>query len=61
MKRAILAGFLVLLLCPIASAETYRISGKATYADNTPVSLDSSMLNVRLEHMNAINTEVLKR
>ena len=40
MKRAILAGFLVLLLCPIASAETYRISGKATYADNTPVSLD---------------------
>jgi len=40
MKRAILAGFLVLLLCPIVSAETYRISGKATYADNTPVSLD---------------------
>ena len=40
MKRAILAGFLVLLPCPIASAETYRISGKATYADNTPVSLD---------------------
>ena len=40
MKRAILAGFLVLLLCPIVSAETYRISGKATYADNTPVSLE---------------------
>ena len=40
MKRAILAGFLVLLLCPIVSAETYRISGKATYADNSPVSLD---------------------
>jgi|TARA_B100001540_G_C15588789_1_gene543052 hypothetical protein len=40
MKRAILAGFLVLLLCPFASAETYRISGKATYADSTPVSLD---------------------
>ncbi len=32
--------FAILLLSPIASAETYRISGKATYADNTPVSLD---------------------
>ena len=40
MKRANLVGLLVLLLCPIVSAETYRISGKATYSDDSPVSLD---------------------
>tara|TARA_B100000945_G_scaffold305808_1_gene292652 strand:- start:1027 stop:1671 length:645 start_codon:yes stop_codon:yes gene_type:complete len=40
MKRVFLVGLLVLLFCPIVSAETYRISGKATYADSTPVSLD---------------------
>jgi hypothetical protein len=40
MKRAFLVGLLVLLLCPIVSAETYRISGKATYSDDSPVSLD---------------------
>ena len=40
MRRILVALFLVVLLSPIASAETYRISGKATYADNTPVSLD---------------------
>ena len=31
---------LVVLFIPIASAETYRISGKATYGDGSPVSLD---------------------
>ena len=40
MKRLLVALLLVVLFSPIASAETYRISGKATYADNTPVSLD---------------------
>ena len=40
MKRLLVALLLVALFSPIASAETYRISGKATYADNTPVSLD---------------------
>ena len=40
MRRIPVVLFLVVLLSPIASAETYRISGKATYADNTPVSLD---------------------
>tara|TARA_B100000287_G_scaffold309123_1_gene292326 strand:+ start:529 stop:1173 length:645 start_codon:yes stop_codon:yes gene_type:complete len=40
MKRVFLVGLLVLLLCPIVSAETYRISGKATYSDDSPVSLD---------------------
>ena len=39
MKR-ILSLLVILTLCPIVSAETYRISGKATYADNTPVPLD---------------------
>ena len=40
MRKVALAAFLVILLSPLASAETYRISGKATYADTTPVSLD---------------------
>ena len=31
---------LILLFSPSAQAETYRITGKATYADNTPVTLD---------------------
>ena len=40
MGRYVLGVLLAILLLPIASAETYRISGKATYADTTPVSLD---------------------
>ena len=40
MRKVALAALLVILLSPLASAETYRISGKATYADTTPVSLD---------------------
>ena len=40
MRKLAMAVVLAILLSPIASAETYRISGKATYADTTPVSLD---------------------
>ena len=40
MKRLLIALLLVSLFSPIVSAETYRISGKATYGDGTPVSLD---------------------
>ena len=40
MGRYVLGVLFAILLLPIASAETYRISGKATYADTTPVSLD---------------------
>ena len=40
MKRLLIALLLVVLFSPIASAQTYRISGKATYDDGTPVSLD---------------------
>lgn len=40
MKRLLFALLLVVLFSPIVSAETYRISGKATYSDDSPVSLD---------------------
>ena len=40
MRRMLLALFIVTLLSPVVSAETYRISGKATYADSSPVTLD---------------------
>lgn len=40
MKRLLVGCLLVVLFIPIASAETYRISGKATYGDGSPVSLD---------------------
>ena len=47
MKRLLVASLLVVLFTPFASAETYRISGKATYGDGSPVSLNSSILNVK--------------
>ena len=40
MRRLLLALLIATLLCPIVSAETYRISGQATYADASPVTLD---------------------
>lgn len=43
--RHLLWVTILLLLTPLASAETYRISGKATYADNSAVSLDYVYVN----------------
>ena len=40
MKRVIVAVLLIVLIAPSAQAETYRITGKATFADSTPVTLD---------------------
>jgi hypothetical protein len=40
MRRVIIAILLIVLTAPSAQAETYRITGKATFADNTPVTLD---------------------
>jgi hypothetical protein len=40
MRRVLLALLFAVILLPIASAETYRISGKATYADGSAVQLD---------------------
>ena len=40
MRRILVIMILTIFLAPLASAETYLISGKATYADNTPVPLD---------------------
>ena len=40
MRRVIIAILLVVLITPSAQAETYRITGKATFADSTPVTLD---------------------
>ena len=40
MKRLLIPILLILLFSPSAQAETYRITGKATYADGTPVTLD---------------------
>ena len=43
--KHILWATILLLLTPIASAETYRISGKATYADNSAVALGYVYVN----------------
>ncbi len=40
MRRVIIAILLIVLISPSAQAETYRITGKATFADSTPVTLD---------------------
>ena len=40
MRRVLLPLLLIVLFSLNAQAETYRISGKATYADNTPVALE---------------------
>ena len=40
MRRILVMIILTVLFAPVVSAETYLISGKATYADNTPVPLD---------------------
>ena len=40
MRRVIIAILLIVLITPSAQAETYRITGKATFADSTPVTLD---------------------
>ena len=40
MRSVIIAILLIVLTAPSAQAETYRITGKATFADSTPVTLD---------------------
>lgn len=40
MRRFIVAVLLIVLITPSVQAETYRITGKATFADSTPVTLD---------------------
>jgi len=40
MRRVIVAILLIVFIAPSAQAETYRITGKATFADSTPVTLD---------------------
>ena len=50
MRRILLALLLAVILLPIASAEIYRISGKATYADGSAVQLD--YVSVQCEQSN---------
>ena len=40
MRSVIVAVLLIVLIAPSTQAETYRITGKATFADSTPVTLD---------------------
>jgi len=50
MRRVLLVLLLAVILLPLASAETYRISGKATYADGSAVQLD--YVSVQCEQSN---------
>ena len=50
MRRVLLALLFAVILLPLASAETYRISGKATYADGSAVQLD--YVSVQCEQSN---------
>ena len=50
MRRVLVALLFAVILLPIASAETYRISGKATYADGSAVQLD--YVSVQCEQSN---------
>jgi hypothetical protein len=47
MRKVWLMLVLAVLALPIASAETYRISGQATYSDNTPVMLRDVFVECR--------------
>ena len=40
MRRVLVIICLMIIFSPLVSAETYLISGKATYADNSPVALE---------------------
>ena len=50
MRRALLVMFILVMFSPLASAETYRISGRATYADGSAVQLD--YVSVQCEQSN---------
>ena len=50
MRRVLLVLLFAVILLPLASAETYRISGKATYADGSAVQLD--YVSVQCEQSN---------
>ena len=50
MRRVLLLVFVLVMFSPLASAETYRISGKATYADGSAVQLD--YVSVQCEQSN---------
>ncbi|RJU91083.1 MAG: hypothetical protein DWC08_06525, partial [Candidatus Poseidoniales archaeon] len=50
MRRVLLVLLFAVILLPIASAETYRISGRATYADGSAVQLD--YVSVQCEQSN---------
>ena len=50
MRIVLLALLFAVILLPLASAETYRISGKATYADGSAVQLD--YVSVQCEQSN---------
>ena len=47
MRKVGLVVLLAVLVLPLASAETYRISGQATYSDNTPVMLRDIFVECR--------------
>ena len=50
MRRVLLVLLFAVILLPLASAETYRISGRATYADGSAVQLD--YVSVQCEQSN---------
>jgi len=50
MRQALLLVFVLVMFSPLVSAETYRISGKATYADGSAVQLD--YVSVQCEQSN---------
>ena len=50
MRRVLLVLLFAVILLPLASAETYRISGRATYADGSVVQLD--YVSVQCEQSN---------
>ena len=50
MRRVLLVILFAVILFPLASAETYRISGRATYADGSVVQLD--YVSVQCEQSN---------
>ena len=50
MRRVLLVLLFAVILLPIASAETYRISGRATFADGSAVQLD--YVSVQCEQSN---------
>ena len=56
MRKMLILVLLAVILLPLASAETYRISGTVKFANGTPMTLDYVSVACPEDEINAFNT-----